>query len=68
VTVAKETEISIELLDREEGFALLDQQARELLGMSAEEFVRAWDEGKLAEEAERRLEIMHLAMLLPFAR
>jgi hypothetical protein len=61
-----EAEVWIEVLSREEALALLDEQARKLLGMSAEEFVRAWNEGGLAQDKERHLELIHLAMLIPY--
>ncbi len=52
---------------REEGRAVLDRQARRYLGMSGEEFARAWDEGRFDRDADRP-EVMRVAMLLPLAR
>ncbi len=54
-------------LTLEEGRALVDRLARHHLGMSGEAFMRAWDAGELDERAECP-EIVHLVMLLPFAR
>ena len=67
MALVTDTTASIEALDRDEGLELLDRQARELLGMSGEEFVCAWDSGTFAKDPERP-EVMRVAMLLPFAR
>lgn len=39
-------------LSEKEAWDLFDAQARELLGMSGEEFERAWDEGAFRERQE----------------
>jgi hypothetical protein len=52
---------------REEGLAILDRQARRVLGISGQEFVRRWDAGEYAADPDRP-GIMRLALLLPFAR
>ena len=57
---------TVEFLTREEGWQILDEQARRSLGMSAEEFVRAWNAGEF--DNPDRPEVMHVAMLLPLAR
>jgi hypothetical protein len=54
-------------LTPEEGRRLLDCEARRILGISGEEFIRAWDEGKFDEDPDQP-GLMHVAMLLPFAR
>jgi hypothetical protein len=56
---------SIETMTREEGLLLLDRQARKFLGMSGEEFVRKYREGKI--ENPHRLEVARVAILLPLA-
>ena len=56
---------SLESMTREEGLQLLDRQARKFLGMSGEEFVRRYREGKF--ENSHRLEVARVAMLLPLA-
>lgn len=52
----------------DEGFALLDERARELLGISAEEFLRRWDAGEYAGPEHGRGPVAKLAMLIPLAR
>ena len=54
-------------LTLEEGRALVNRLARQHLGMSGDAFMRAWEAGELDEHAECP-EIVHLSMLLPFAR
>ena len=51
----------------EEGWAMLDQQARRYLNISGEEFVRAWEAGEFDERADTP-EVMRVALLIPFAR
>lgn len=53
-------------LTREEGRELFDRQAERYLGMSGDEFLRAWDAG--AFEDPDSSEVMRIAMLLPLAR
>lgn len=52
----------------EEGFALLDERARELLGVSGTEFLRRWDAGEYAGREHGRGPVAKLAMLIPLAR
>jgi hypothetical protein len=49
----------------EEGWRLLDQQARTFLGMSGEEFARRYREGLI--EDPHRLEVARVVILLPLA-
>lgn len=53
-------------LSYEEGWALLDERAREFLGIGADEFLHRWDAGEYANVD--RSEVIHVAMLIPFAR
>jgi hypothetical protein len=50
---------------REEGIELLDRQARKYLGMSGVEFVQRYRAGQIDEP--NRLEVVRVAMLIPFA-
>jgi hypothetical protein len=50
----------------EEGRALLDRAARELLGISGDEFLARWDVGDY--EGVDDPAITRVAMLIPFAR
>jgi hypothetical protein len=64
---APPTNGQIRELTREEGLALLDRETRRYLQMSAEEFMQAWDAGAFDDDPDQP-GIMHVAMLLPFAR
>jgi hypothetical protein len=50
----------------EEGRELLDRQARLRLGMSGEQFLRAWDGGEFGDRDDS--DLMGVAMMLPFVR
>ena len=54
-------------LTLEEGWELLDREARRYLNLGAEEFLAAWEAGKYDNEPERS-EVIYVAMLIPFAR
>lgn len=56
----------IQFLDKDEGMALLDRQARRYLDMSGEEFLRAWESGEFDDDPDRP-EVIRVAMLIPFA-
>ena len=51
----------------EEGRALLDEEARESLGMSGDEFVAAYETGTIWSEADE-FAVARLVMILPLAR
>lgn len=56
-------------LTHEEGVALFDEQARRSMGMSGEEFLRAWDAGEIDPDDPRTHNaVVHMYMLIPFAR
>jgi hypothetical protein len=57
---------SIHELDSREGWELLDRQARQRLGMSAEGFVRAWEAGEFDGRDDSA--VVDVALLLPFGR
>lgn len=58
---------AIQELSEQEARELLDKQARRYLGMSGEEFIRAWDAGEFDADPDRP-EVMRVAMLLPLGR
>ena len=60
------TEIEVVEATREEGRAMLDRAAREELNISADEFLRRWDDGEYHDSHDPA--ITRLAMLIPFAR
>jgi hypothetical protein len=64
------TNSEIRLLDDDESRAFFDEQARQLLNMSGEEFLRRYDAGEFKDIADdpHRREIAWLAMLRSFGR
>lgn len=56
-------------MTREEAREFFDEQARAWLGMSGEEFMRAWDAGEFDEgEGPERTDVTAVALLLGFGR
>lgn len=58
--------VTIEYITREEGSRLLDQRAREYLGMSGEEFKRRYREGTI--EDPERSEVLLVSLLIPLSK
>ncbi len=54
-------------MTHEEAREFFDGQARAWLGMSGEDFMRAWDAGEISNEPER-IEVTNVALLLGFGR
>lgn len=54
----------------EEGRELFDEQARRLMGMSGEEFLRRWDDGEFRDvtTGPEHGKLIRLVMLIPFGR
>jgi hypothetical protein len=65
--MTRKDNVPIKELSLAEGRELLDKQARQYLRMSGEEFSRRWEAGEFDDNPDRP-EVMHVAMLLPFAR
>jgi hypothetical protein len=66
----KPTSLPIEWLDEAEGRAFFDEQARAMLDLSGEEFLRKWDAGDyraMLDDTEHP-QVRRLAALIPFAR
>ncbi len=61
------TNARVQIVDQTDGKRVLDEEARRYLHISADEFIRRWDAGEYAANADRP-EVMRVAMLLPFAR
>ena len=57
---------SIHQVSRAEGLALLEAQTQKWLGMSARDFIAAWQDGKFRDEHEHP-EAVRLAMMIPLA-
>lgn len=53
-------------MPRDEGRQLLDEAARRKLGMTAEDFLVAWDAGRFAENDS--MAVHEVAALVPFGR
>ncbi|MHB2024693.1 MAG: hypothetical protein ACYCO3_15445 [Mycobacteriales bacterium] len=67
VTLAEvEAAVATEEVSPDEGRQVLDDAARRWLGISGEEFLAAWRDGRYAE-AEDQPEIAKVALLIPFA-
>lgn len=52
-------------LTAEEGRELIDERARQLVGMSGAEFLHAWEAGELDVDDD---DVLQVAMLLPLGR
>jgi len=59
-------EVTSEQIDKKTGHALLDERARELLGMSADEFLAVWDSEEINDYDH--VDVMEIAILIPLAR
>lgn len=58
---------TVRILTPAEGRALFDHRSREELGISGEQFVRRWKQGKYVKRACEP-KVLRVAMLLPLAR
>ena len=54
----------VQVLSSAEGRALFDQEARAALGMSGEEFVKAWNAGQFDDNPDCA-QVMRVVQLLP---
>lgn len=63
--LATDTPPEVDFVDATHGARLLDQQAREQLGISGEEFIRRYRSGDLRDFDQS--EVVDVALLLPFA-
>ena len=60
----------LRFLDEDEGRAFFDARARELMGMSGEEFLRRYDAGEYKDIKDDGEDgnLIKLIMMIPFAR
>jgi hypothetical protein len=65
IAVATRTDNEIRELTTEQGRQLLDDKARQYLGISGEEFRARWEAGEI--DADDEPDVMRVAMLLPLA-
>lgn len=56
----------VRVLTPEQEREIFERQARKRLGMSGDEFIRAWDAGEFGDRHDSHL--MSVAMMLPFVR
>ncbi len=73
MTLASEsTHDEVRFLEDDEAREFFDAQARRLMGMSGDEFIRRYDDGQFNDELDqddpRRPGLAQLVMLLPFGR
>jgi hypothetical protein len=71
VALAPEPEDSrVRFLDDEESHQLFDSEARRLMNMSGEEFLRRYDDGEFKDQMDGPLHrnLVTLAMLIPLGR
>lgn len=66
-TVHSSVDVTVDELTVEQGRDLFDKAAREALGVSGDEFIRAYNADELPEEWSAQA-INRLEFLLPFAR
>lgn len=57
----------VHILTREEAWQIFDEQAREWLGLSGQEFLDAYDRGEFDDRAEDD-RVYPMLMILPLAR
>ena len=70
--VEETTKTGYRILPPDEAHAFFDGVARQIVGMSGDEFIAKWDAGDYADlpldETPEGREIIHLALLIPFGR
>jgi hypothetical protein len=59
-------EVEVAEATREEGRAMLDRAAREVLNISGDQFLAKWDNGEYGDDDDPAA--ARVAMLIPFAR
>lgn len=64
---ADREDVTVHEMTRDEARALFDREARRQLGMSGDEFLRAYEAGAFDHEIERT-EVMRVIRLLPFGQ
>lgn len=69
-TTKREPIEGVQIVSAAEAREVFDYQARRLMGMSGEEFLRRWDEGEFRELFDKRghENLTHLVMMMGFGR
>ncbi len=62
-----ETNVTIEELSRDDGYAMLDRLSKQCCNMGVDDFISAWESGAFDDDPDNP-EIMRLVMLLPFVQ
>jgi hypothetical protein len=67
---AQRTESGVRWLSDEEAHAMFDSEARRVMGISGEEFLRRYDAGEFQDVHDdgENLDFVELEMLIPFGR
>lgn len=65
--VERESGVTVREVSPEERWRIFDEAARHYLGMSGEDFARAWDGGNFDDNPDAR-KMMRVALLRPGAR
>lgn len=63
-----EVAVSSEELTQEQGRALFERRCQELLGITGDDFLAAYDSGEAWAWTDRDDQVTELSMLVPFAR
>jgi hypothetical protein len=66
-TMPETLDVDVHELSAEEAWEIIDGLAQHYLGMSGDEFQRAWEAGEFDDDPDRP-EVMRVAMLLPSGR
>lgn len=62
------TETTYRILSDDEGRAMFEEEARRLLGVSGDEFVRLYDSGFYDDKPELHEQVIEMVLLLPLYR
>lgn len=57
-----------EEINNEDAQRIFDEVAQRKLGISGEDFLRRWDEGRFANLSEENPRVQEVAMLIPLVR
>ena len=69
-TTKREPIEGVQYISAAEAREIFDYQARKLVGMSGEEFLRRWDEGEFCDLFDKpgHVDLTHLVMMMGFGR
>ena len=61
-------EVALIDVDKAGAWSIFESAAKQYLGMSGDEFLKAWDSGAFGSDPDSRRGVMDVAILLPFVR